>query len=106
MRNQRGRKRNCGLRRLSFERLFPALRIVAMSPARVCLAVLIGLSLLAAASVESARAHVDRPDSPPNPQWSVSWSPDGQRLASGGFDGLIRLWDEEGTAKEILTGHH
>ena len=37
---------------------------------------------------------------------SVSFSPDGQTLASGGLGGTIRLWDAStGTHKRTLTGH-
>ena len=33
------------------------------------------------------------------PVYSVSFSPDGQKLASGGGDGAVRLWD-------VKTGKH
>jgi WD40 repeat protein len=37
---------------------------------------------------------------------SVAWSPDGQRLASGGADNRVRLWDAtSGKQIRVLTGH-
>ena len=37
---------------------------------------------------------------------SVSFSPNGQTLASGSYDDTVRLWDvATGTQKDVLTGH-
>ena len=38
--------------------------------------------------------------------WSVTWSPDGKRLATGGTEGSVKIWDAvSGRNLEILRGH-
>lgn len=36
---------------------------------------------------------------------SVTWSPDGQYLATGCYDGMARIWDNNGTLKSSLKEH-
>jgi WD40 repeat protein/serine/threonine protein kinase len=41
-----------------------------------------------------------------NELWSVTWSPDGRRLATGGSEGTVKIWDAvTGRALAILSGH-
>ncbi|NER98476.1 MAG: tetratricopeptide repeat protein [Symploca sp. SIO1B1] len=37
--------------------------------------------------------------------WSVSFSPEGKTIASAGDDGIVRLWQADGTPLETLKGH-
>ena len=41
-----------------------------------------------------------------NTLWSVTWSPDGKRLATGGAEGTVKIWDAtDGRQLQALTGH-
>lgn len=37
--------------------------------------------------------------------WGVTFSPDGQLLASGGTDETIKIWQPDGTLRQTLSGH-
>src|SRR5262249_18354449 len=46
------------------------------------------------------------PGHAPGITWAVCFSHDGKTLASGGADGVVKLWDaESGAVKQTLTGH-
>jgi transducin (beta)-like 1 len=36
---------------------------------------------------------------------SVSWGPDGLHLATGCYDGMVRIWDNQGNLKTVLKEH-
>jgi transducin (beta)-like 1 len=36
---------------------------------------------------------------------SVSWSPDGLNLATGCYDGMVRIWDNQGNLQTLLKEH-
>ena len=36
---------------------------------------------------------------------SVTWSPDGKYLATGCYDGMARIWDNQGALKMLLKEH-
>jgi len=36
---------------------------------------------------------------------SVTWSPCGQYLATGCYDGIARIWDNQGSLKIVLKEH-
>jgi WD40 repeat protein len=37
--------------------------------------------------------------------WSVNFSPDGQTIVSGGSDGILKLWNHDGTEQMTTQGH-
>jgi WD40 repeat protein len=41
----------------------------------------------------------------PTPIRRLAWSPDGMQLAGGGDNGLVYLWDANGTLLHWLSGH-
>ena len=36
---------------------------------------------------------------------SVTWRPDGKQLATGCYDGIARIWDDQGNMKLVLKEH-
>ncbi|MEL6856705.1 MAG: hypothetical protein AAFO83_16635, partial [Cyanobacteria bacterium J06607_13] len=39
------------------------------------------------------------------PIWDVAFSPDGQRIAAGGVDSQVRVWDQQGNLQALLNRH-
>lgn len=36
---------------------------------------------------------------------TMEWSPDGNQLATGSYDGVVRIWGKDGTGGRKLRGH-
>ncbi len=37
--------------------------------------------------------------------WAIAFSPDGTKLATGGTDGAVKIWDETGNLLATYLGH-
>jgi transducin (beta)-like 1 len=55
--------------------------------------------------VTAVMPHCEHPDQKPRDVTSISWSPQGNVLATGCYDGMARIWDQQGHLLMKLKKH-